>query len=567
MANVKLNADIYTHLLSFVSSPSDLLAVGLANKELLTLAEPELIYRSIRCKLNNDAVWEHLISKPLQASRVRELVIQREASIPRSNSLGQERIPEGNSVQLGEPSGQVVLDPRQSKYGRKNAENSERLLLRALQKMVNLDSFTWDRWMPFINQGEEVFHYSEEEGIPPVYREDIWTALRDYTQVKILEVVDFGKALFPESRPIFNSTIFTLRNLTRLDLRIYYSPDDEFEGARGFDDDDDNEDLIPGRVKIERLQDLLSRCSNLESLSLAIMDRVFYHNLDGNPFTNITPIISNAHWPRLTSLKLEDILIDDGPMANFLRLHPNLRVLSACLSLIRDNLPDVPFNLESYESCILDILPRLEHLSLPSQAIRPILRAMRRPCSLQSIAHLEPHDWYSDDDDNIVSSLDDVWGSSTESFTDIEDGPLHGRDFPNLLFGMPDLNKLVVRDVMDLRQLDKLVKSTPTLQYITFEGSFMKTQSNDMHTQLLPYLSGWTKLLSCTGGCLWPLDETLELSSPGALSVAREILQACPLLRELSWRNCRPVKLMLKDNGELIKLEQDPHFNHSNNYD
>src|SRR6266516_7979039 len=72
----KLSGDIYAYIFSFVSSRADLLVVSLANKQFHALSEPELIYRSIRCRLGNDALWEHLIAHPVHASRVREIEIQ-----------------------------------------------------------------------------------------------------------------------------------------------------------------------------------------------------------------------------------------------------------------------------------------------------------------------------------------------------------------------------------------------------------------------------------------------------------------------------------------------------------
>jgi hypothetical protein len=46
---------------------------------------------------------------------------------------------------------------------------------------------------------------------------------------------------------------------------MFYSPADEMEGSHGeYEDDDCDDELIPGRVKWERFHDLLSRCPNLE---------------------------------------------------------------------------------------------------------------------------------------------------------------------------------------------------------------------------------------------------------------------------------------------------------------
>ena len=78
MAIPGLNIDVLAHILSFVSSSRDLLSVSLANKQLSSLANPELLYCSVRCRLGSNAVWEHLIANPVQASRVRELEVMRE---------------------------------------------------------------------------------------------------------------------------------------------------------------------------------------------------------------------------------------------------------------------------------------------------------------------------------------------------------------------------------------------------------------------------------------------------------------------------------------------------------
>ena len=78
MAIPGLNVDVLAHIFSFVSSSRDLLSVSLASEWLSSLANPELLYRSVRCLLGNNAVWEYLIANPVQASRVRELEVMRD---------------------------------------------------------------------------------------------------------------------------------------------------------------------------------------------------------------------------------------------------------------------------------------------------------------------------------------------------------------------------------------------------------------------------------------------------------------------------------------------------------
>ena len=196
MANVQLNSDVYAHLLSFVDSPSDLLAAGLVNKELLALARPELLFRYIRCRLGNSAVWEHFNAYPTHAARVRRLELmpddltRSQWSHEPSSGEHQERIP--NGLDTGEYLKEAHTDRKVIVY-------SETLLIRAIHNMSNLLDFTWDRWVPAINRGDE-----ESDETRSVYTEDIWTVLRDYSRLRKLKVVDSS---FFNSRSIFSSLV------------------------------------------------------------------------------------------------------------------------------------------------------------------------------------------------------------------------------------------------------------------------------------------------------------------------------------------------------------------------
>lgn len=197
MASVQLNSDVYAHFLSFVDSPSDLLAVGLANRELLSLAEPELLYRSIRCKLGNNAVWEHLISYPTHATRVRRLELMPDHPSSSEPLDNQEQVPEGLDA------GRCPTD---TAISREDTIYSETLLIRAIHNMSNLQDFTWNRWVPAINKGDEEFGETGNH-----YTEDVWIALRNSTGLSKLKVVDYGFAhhSFIDSRSIFSSSVRT----------------------------------------------------------------------------------------------------------------------------------------------------------------------------------------------------------------------------------------------------------------------------------------------------------------------------------------------------------------------
>ena len=262
-----------------VDHNNSLLVAALSKKDRLSLAKPET-YDSVRCRLGDNAVWEHLLSNPAHAAHVRELGIQREDWAARGVMDEEELFlrKRRNRIQGTVP----------DRFTREEVVHSELRLMQAIRLMANLESFTWDRWVPEVNHGEEIqttghpLHYE-------TYREDIWTALRGNANLKKLVVVDLGRAILRPTdipmdvRSIFSSTvstdihpfafkfqlthfqIFTLKNLTYLDLKMFYSPADQVEGSYDeCEDDDSDEELIPGRVKWERFHDLLSRCPNLE---------------------------------------------------------------------------------------------------------------------------------------------------------------------------------------------------------------------------------------------------------------------------------------------------------------
>ena len=59
--------------------------------------------------------------------------------------------------------------------------------------------------------------------------------------------------------------MYTLRNLTHVELKIYYTPFNEAEGVTEDDDSDNYSDInFPPRINTDRLQALLHSCSNLE---------------------------------------------------------------------------------------------------------------------------------------------------------------------------------------------------------------------------------------------------------------------------------------------------------------
>jgi hypothetical protein len=183
-----------------------LLVVALSKEDSLSLAEPET-YISVRCKLGNNAVWKHLLSNPTYAVHVRELEIQRE-DISRRGIMDEEE----HFLRKRRNPVQGIATP--DRFTREEVVHSELLLMQAIRLMVNLESFTWDRWVPEINHGEEK-QTTERQLYYETYREDIWTALRGNAKLTKLTVVDLGRAVLRPTdipvdvRSIFSSTVST----------------------------------------------------------------------------------------------------------------------------------------------------------------------------------------------------------------------------------------------------------------------------------------------------------------------------------------------------------------------
>ena len=195
-----LNPDIYAHLLTFISSPADVLAVALTSSDLFHLGMPELRCRSIRTYLGDNTLWRYLAENPTLASRVRELVILQDNALGLLE-VGRVFFPDLRSA---------VPSRRMIEAG---GEKSERLLIQALRVLVNLESFGWHQHQdPLINEGQKVplsfgLQSSTSSDAPPeVYSEDVWTVLRKHTQVKKLIVINIvQRQMIPAN--VFDSSV------------------------------------------------------------------------------------------------------------------------------------------------------------------------------------------------------------------------------------------------------------------------------------------------------------------------------------------------------------------------
>lgn len=208
---------------------------------------------------------------------------------------------------------------------------------------------------------------------------------------------------------------------------------------------------------------------------MAIIDRQFYYEFGGNPYTNLTSVLQDAHWPELTLLKLHDITIEDTVMTNFLLKHNKLETLSVFLSVT--DLPTLPFHISSQVDLSQgNFLPNLKDITSDARLMRQVLRALKQTCFLQSINSIEPRDWGI----NHEAFLAPPRAFIRESAINIIDIPLMTREsdvalLPNdpddtepeyILRRMPDLCSLVIRNINRSDDLNDLPDLTPNLENI-----------------------------------------------------------------------------------------------------
>ncbi|KAF4613026.1 hypothetical protein D9613_010829 [Agrocybe pediades] len=553
----RLNPDLHAYLVSFVSHKQDVLALCLTSKEFLAIAEPELQYRTIRCKLDNDALWRHLASNPAQAARVRHLEICRSnVLIPKplqSNPVEDpscKRATDSN-WESGSDSESFPPTPGQDNHA---AKASEALLIQAVKRMVNLESFQWHHDPPLIHQGAQI------DTTLSCYKDDVWTTLCDHTSLKDLKILDQPF----KARPILDSTIFTLKGLTSVDLTFYHYPEIRLDPANP---PWSEETLKSGRVRIEGFKTLTQNCPRLQCLRLTIVDRNFHFVFGGNPYTNITPIMRDAYWPDLTEVKFHDLVIDDAVMTDFLLKHRKIRTLSVFLSAT--DFKTSPFNLVTRGGLLKQsLLPNVETLSLPVEVMRQVLPALARPSLLKAIHSLEPQDWGRGGPGDVVqrtSSLgpaasffgaDDFQSFSPTAFDlpstikEIPAGPIK-----NILSPMPELRALSICNLYSAKYLEDLPDLTPNLEVLTCnQGNDFGGSVSFHYNNILPILARWKKLRKFTGISMWPFNQFVlvrNVNEPSVIAVARAIKQSCPLIEEITWWTGQTLRFRTKENGDV----------------
>ncbi|KAJ8507012.1 hypothetical protein ONZ45_g10582 [Pleurotus djamor] len=503
MTTPRLNEDTIRYLIAFIRSREDLLALGLTNSRNFGLVKPSLAHRVVRSFLGNDLLWKYFIAHPEHAAQVHELEILRENP--------------GASPRHPEPVPTPVLsaDTNTTSLSRTQLEESETLLINAVRLMLNLQTFIWDRWVPVVNvrRADEL-----------IVGEDIWTTLRDHTQLKELDVVDLGEfsTIFDDIQPIFRSpTFYTLRNLTNFSLKVYYSPEDPYEGAisSGSDDSEEENDatpttqLRPPRADVTHLKALLLSCPHLQSLTLQIIDRHFYYGFEGNPFTDITSIVSDAHWPDLQDICFWDMTIEASSALSFFQRHPTIQKISCHLSMDAPSVPRLPFQLPNLTSVPgTQLLPNIKVLDLPAASLQQLVSLTEPYTALEEIGVLEPFNWCRSPKGSEQLEVD------------------HGGHLLNLN-QMPKLKEIELTNLRSFEEFEMLVEATPNVETLRVYAHFITPPlTSDLPHCWLRYLSKWPQLKVLEGVPLWK-------ASRGSQGVPDEILHeigvACPNLESL----------------------------------
>jgi hypothetical protein len=171
-----LPVETLEEIVASVDAREDLINLSSISRALNpVIAERHLEYRDIRCRLNMDGFWEHVISNSGLAKSIRRLEIQPDAydgvheiwpfpiRVPKRFLPDEQPMLEIN----GRPSKHLDRDRR-----------SETLLISALKNMHNLTYFKWKREPPLF------------DSLAGIGTEDIWTTLKTYTPLRDLDVVD-----------------------------------------------------------------------------------------------------------------------------------------------------------------------------------------------------------------------------------------------------------------------------------------------------------------------------------------------------------------------------------------
>lgn len=173
--------DVLEHIPFYFTDIPSLASFRLTNRTCRTASLNHLEYHSIQCTLHHDDLWKSLIERPALARRVRQLTIMPEVRAWDTVEFKGEIIPPLIKIQGKRKNHFTREDEKTGHQVLEECRVSEKLLVRALRLMSNLDYFNWDAYPPVIvpSKGSDGKEYM-----------DLWGTVRTLKNLKSFRAVD-----------------------------------------------------------------------------------------------------------------------------------------------------------------------------------------------------------------------------------------------------------------------------------------------------------------------------------------------------------------------------------------
>lgn len=245
------------------------------------------------------------------------------------------------------------------------------------------------------------------------------------------------------------------------------------------------------------------------------------------------------------------MIVDKQVITRFLNRHPTLRTIAADLSIFVYE-PAQNFELDM-TGLKEDALPNLTCLAVHPKLARPILRGVPDHSTIRELTAVEPRDWEAPEVE-IESPVGgfDTWSELPLANAYEDDNIRLERAFR--LREMKNLKSLSLRMITEVEQLKALAKLTPNLESLSTPPYLIKSVYDNPtpHTSWLPFLANWPRLTTIKGICLWPISggATGPKMEP---ELAKEILKACPNMKEIPWTYGAVVKFT--EGGKYVTVE------------
>jgi len=219
-----------------------------------------------------------------------------------------------------------------------------------------------------------------------------------------------------------------------------------------------------------------------------------------------------------------------------------------------------------------DALPNLTRLAVHPKLACPILCGVPDHSTIRELTAVEPCDWDAPEVgiESPVADFD-TWNELPLANAHEDDNIRLERAFR--LREMKNLKSLSLRNITEVEQLEALAKLTPNLECLLTRPYLIKSivclttlltfisivltdihqyDNPTPHTSWLPFLANWPCLTTIKGICLWPTSGAR--GSELEPELAKEILMACPNMKEIPWRDGAVVKFT--EGGKYVTVQK-----------